>query len=256
MAPSWDPEHYLRYADERSRPFFDLTARIAAEEPTVVVDLGCGPGTLTQSLADRWPGARVTGVDSSAEMIARARAAGGTVTYLHQDLREWQPGVPVDVLVSNATLQWVPDYPSELPRLVEAVRPGGWFAFQVPVNHGEPVHRLLRETAARPPFRDHTAGLERDVDVPAIDVVRILTGVGCDVDVWTTTYLHVLPGEDPVLDWISGTGARPVLQALPEDLRTQFVEQYGALLREAYPREDFGTVLPFPRRFAVARRRP
>lgn len=251
---TWDPEQYLTFADERGRPFGELLARVGAREPRTVVDLGCGPGTLTGLLADRWPDAEITGLDSSPEMIGRARAAGDDrVTFDLGDVATWAPGTTYDVVVSNATLQWVPDHLDLLPRLIEAVTPGGWLAFGVPANFDEPSHVVRRELADEEPYAAHT----RDLPAPASHDARVyldaLGALGCEVDAWETTYLHVLTGEDPVLAWISGTSARPTLQALPDPLRAQFEAELGRRLREAYPDAGHGAVLPFRRVFVVAR---
>jgi trans-aconitate 2-methyltransferase len=262
MTHSWDPDRYLTYADERGRPFVELLARIAAVHPRQVVDLGCGPGNLTTLLADRWPDAAVHGLDSSPEMIAKARATDDRIAFDVADLRDWAAAratsaasayPKVDVLVSNATLQWVPGHLELLPDLVARVAPGGWFAFQVPGNHGEASHVLLRDLAADPRFASHTEGVAQPLSHdPQVYAERLLD-LGLEVDAWETKYLHLLTGEDPVFTWISGTGARPVLQALPEDLRETFVGEYKTLLRDAYPPGRHGTVLPFRRVFAVAR---
>jgi trans-aconitate 2-methyltransferase len=252
---TWDPDRYLAFADERSRPFLDLVARVAAEAPRTVVDLGCGPGNLTMMLARRWPQAHVLGIDSSAEMIARAEP-GQALEFRVGDLADWaaEKGDPADVVVSNATLQWVPGHLDLLPALVDRVAPGGWFAFQVPGNFEEPSHTIRRELAAEAPYADHTAG----VAVPASHDPEVylerLVGLGLRVDAWETTYLHVLTGEDPVFTWVSGTGARPTLQALPDDLRPAFEEEFKRRLRAAYPTRDHGVVLPFRRVFVVTQR--
>jgi trans-aconitate 2-methyltransferase len=250
----WDPERYLTYADERGRPFVDLLARVAADAPREVVDLGCGPGTLTGLLAQRWPQAHVVGLDSSPEMIERARGLGQAVRYDVADLRAWRPVTLVDVLVSNATLQWVPGHLELLPSLVAAVAPGGWFAFQVPGNFGEPSHTIRRDLAAEAAYRPFTDGVAvPDSHDPAV-YYDALSELGCVVDTWETTYTHVLSGPDPVFTWVSGTGARPTLQALPDDLRAAFEADYKARLAAAYPGRDDGTVLlPFRRIFVVAR---
>jgi trans-aconitate 2-methyltransferase len=167
-------------------------------------------------------------------------------------VRTWSSAEPVDVLISNATYQWVPGHLELLPRLVAQVAPGGWFAFQVPGNHGEPSHVLLRELAADPRFAAHTDGVARPQSHDPAVYAGVLLGLGLAVDVWETTYLHQLGGEDPVFTWISGTGARPILQALPDDLRVEFVADFKALLRMAYPPGPHGTLLPFRRVFAVA----
>jgi trans-aconitate 2-methyltransferase len=251
----WDPATYLQFADERSRPFLDLTQRIAATEPRTVVDLGCGPGRLTATLARRWPDADVMGLDSSPEMIERAQEhAGDRVSFRLTDLVAWTADEPVDVIVSNATLQWVPEHRALLPRLVTELAPGGWLAFQVPGNFTEPSHALLHELAAEPRFTSATQGLERPSAFGPDVYLADLAELGMLVDAWETTYLHVLTGEDPVFTWISGTGARPILQALGAEERDVFVAEYKARLREAYPPQEFGTVLSFRRVFVVARR--
>ncbi|WP_344921477.1 trans-aconitate 2-methyltransferase [Streptosporangium oxazolinicum] len=249
----WDPLVYGRYADERSRPFFDLVSRIAAESPGHVVDAGCGTGELTAELARRWPGARVHGFDSSPAMIEKA-PAGGSLSFSVDDVTRWRPERPVDVIVSNAVLQWVPEHRELLPRWVEALNPGGWLAFQVPGNFDAPSHALVRELC-RTTWRDRLGDLVRPspVDDPAA-YLDLLTGLGCRVDAWETTYLHVLPGDDAVLAWITGTALRPMLDRLHPAEATAFLADCAALLRDAYPREPYGTVFPFRRIFTVAQR--
>jgi trans-aconitate 2-methyltransferase len=259
---SWDPERYLVYADERGRPFVDLLSRLSAVEPRRVVDLGCGPGNLTTLLASRWPGAEVLGVDSSPAMVARARADLPAdvhrVRFEVGDVRTWSPAPSgedpfgVDVLVSNATLQWVPGHLDLLPALVGHLAPGGWLAFQVPGNHGAPSHVLLRELSGDPRFASYTQGVARPESLDPQVYADALRDLGLSVDAWETTYLHLLHGPDPVFTWVRGTGARPVLEALPADLRAQFTTDYQAALREAYPPGRHGTVLPFRRVFVVA----
>jgi len=254
LTHTWDPERYLRFADERGRPFVEMVGRVAADAPRTVVDLGCGPGNLTALLKQRWPSAQVTGLDSSPEMIATARDRDDGVAYDVADLRDWRPSIPVDVLVSNATLQWVPDHIALLPSLVEAVRPGGWFAFQVPANFDEPSHTIRRELAATPPYDAQTAGVATPDAHDAATYLRALQPLVTSVDAWETTYLHVLHGEDPVFTWVSGTGARPTLQALDESLRPRFEDEFKRRLRAAYPDDGSGVVLPFRRVFVVVQR--
>ena len=256
--PTWDPQRYLTYADERGRPFLDLVGRVDAPDPRVVVDLGCGPGNLTSLLVDRWPNAVITGVDSSEAMIRAAsdRTETDRLAFHRADLRDWlstaNPG-EVDVLVTNATLQWVPGHLELMPALVRAVAPGGWLAFQVPGNFGEPSHALRAELAAEPPYAAHTQGIAAPSSHDAATYLRALQRLGCTVDAWETTYLHVLHGPDPVFTWVSGTGARPTLQALPGELRERFEDEFKRRLRAAYPDEGHGVVLPFRRIFVVAR---
>lgn len=247
---TWDPDQYLAYADERGRPFIELISRIGAQRPADVVDLGCGPGNLTRLLTERWPSARVSGVDSSAEMIAKARADHTEIGFAVSDLREWMASV--DVIVSNATLQWIPGHLELLSTLIAKVRPGGWLAFQVPGNFAEPSHTILRELGGTPPYAEFAAGAVHPAAHDARTYLEALAGAGCTVDAWETTYLHVLQGPDPVFAWISGTGARPTLQALPDGLREEFIVDYKERLRVAYPPGPAGVVLPFRRVFVVA----
>lgn len=254
---TWDPATYLRFSDERSRPFFDLTSRIGATDPGYVVDLGCGPGNLTATLARRWPAARVEGIDSSPEMIEEAKAHhNDPVDFQLADLVSWHPDAAVDVIISNATFQWVPDHRDLLPQLIDKLSPDGWLAFQVPGNFAEPSHQILRDLAADARYADATQGVDYPAAFDAQTYLADLAAGGCEVDAWETTYLHVLTGTDPVFAWISGTGARPVLQALSDVQREQFVAEYKAKLKQAYPAQGFGTVLPFRRVFVVAHKRP
>lgn len=254
MAHVWDPDRYLTYADERGRPFVELIARIDAAAPATVVDLGCGPGNLTALLADRWPDASITGLDSSPEMIAAAQGGGeDRIAFALADLRGWRPAAPVDVLVSNATLQWVDGHLALLPTLVAAVRPGGWLAFQVPGNFDEPSHTIRRDLADEPAYAAHTRDLETPASHDPATYLEALVALGCTVDAWETTYLHVLSGPDPVFTWVSGTGARPTLAALPDHLRDAYVTEFKDRLRAAYPVGPAGVVLRFRRVFVVAR---
>lgn len=252
----WNPATYLQYVDERARPFYDLLSQVRSAQPQTVVDLGCGPGQLTATLATRWPQALVHGIDQSTAMVAEAaRHAGPRVTFAVGDLRDWAPERPVDVVVSNATLQWVPGHLGLLPRLVQSLSADGWLAFQVPGNFDEPSHQILRGLAADDRFSSYTTGLEVPAAFDADTYLAELSRLGCRVDAWETTYLHVLSGPDPVFRWIAGTGARPILQALPASQRAEFETDYRALLREAYAEQAYGTLLPFRRVFVVAQRR-
>jgi trans-aconitate 2-methyltransferase len=263
-AVRWDPKQYVRYADERGRPFGELLARVDAARadapgPAYVVDLGCGPGPLTRDLADRWPAAAVVGVDNSADMVAAAEqyAVPGRLSFVEADLSTWRPGRPVDVVIANAALHWVPDHLALLADIAEWLAPGGVFAFQVPDNFTEPSHTLLRDLRLSERWKhlvgagaDRSAGVER----PAA-YLDALADAGLEPDVWQTTYLHVFHGPDPVLEWVKGTALRPVLSTLadPQD-REAFLADYAAALRAAYPQNRRGeTWFPFRRTFAVGR---
>ena len=255
----WDPAVYLRYAGERARPFADLLAQVRHRTPALVVDLGCGEGALTASLARRWPAARVVGVDSSAEMLAAAaaHADGDRISFVQADVRDWYPDGPVDVAVSNAVLHWVPEHAQLLARWASRLAPGGELAVQVPGNFRAPTHALLAELCRSPRWSARLAPLapRPDAVLEPAGYLDVLSAAGLAAEVWETTYTHVLTGSDPVLAWVHGTVLRPVLGALDEDEREDLTAAYAALLRQAYPpRPDGSTLLPFRRVFAVGRR--
>jgi trans-aconitate 2-methyltransferase len=249
----WDPQTYARYQDERGRPFFDLVGRVAAKSPRRVVDLGCGPGRLTATLADRWPDAVIEGLDSSPEMIERAREYATTnVSFTVSDAADWVMPTDADVVLGNAVLQWVPGHLHLLRQWAAALPGDGWLAFQVPGNFDSPSHQLLRELAESPRWRAALDGvLRHDAVAEPPAYADLLLSAGLAADVWETTYLHVLPGADPVLEWMRGTGLRPVLDALPGPDGERFAAEYGALLRAGYPRTEHGTMFEFRRIFLV-----
>ncbi|MBM6402684.1 methyltransferase domain-containing protein [Phycicoccus sp. CSK15P-2] len=262
---SWDPSAYGQFAQERSRPFDDLVSRVGADEPGMVVDLGCGNGPMTLLLAERWPQARVVGIDSSESMLEAARSldARDRVEWVQADLRDWDPaslGEAPDVIVTSSTLQWVPGHLDLVGPWVEALADDGWLGLQVPGNFDAPSHSLMREIAAGHP---RAGELTAALDVPSVGepatYLRLLVRLGCAVDAWETTYLHILDpdaqDENPVLSWVTATGLRPVLDLFEDDDdRAAFVDPYAAALAEAYPRSSAGVIFPFRRVFAVAHR--
>ncbi|MEV4557020.1 methyltransferase domain-containing protein [Kitasatospora sp. NPDC049285] len=259
--PTWDARQYLRYADERIRPLHELLSRVPElpKNPTVL-DLGCGPGNSTAVLRTHWPDARLIGLDNSAELLAAARAGGEpTAEYREQDVTRYDPaGDAPDLIASNAALHWMntpeADHLALLPRWAAALRPGGVIAFQLPGNFAAPSHTLLAALRHSPRWaaRLGTARPDATCHDPAVYLTALLDA-GCTADVWETTYLTLLPGPDPVLEWVKGSALRPVLDLLPDPAeRAAFLAEYGALLRAAYPATAHGTVFPFRRVFAVA----
>jgi trans-aconitate 2-methyltransferase len=262
--PTWDPGQYERFAAERARPFHDLIARIPAAHPAQVVDLGCGTGTLTAGLLDRWPTATVLGVDSSPDMLARARSlpTRDRLRFDQGDIATWTaPASTLDVIVSNAALQWVPDHVDLLAGWLAALRTGGSLAFQVPTSGGFEPGRIFRELAAEPRWAERLLPVARRPGPRSASPVQPvdtyldrLAALGASVDAWETTYHHVLAGPDAVLEWSAGTGLRPYLDALQDDEATlaEFRTAVAVRLNDAYPPRAYGTVLPFRRLFVVA----
>jgi len=257
-APAWDVEQYERYKTYRDRPALDLMVKIPTDlDPREIWDLGCGTGEHAALLARRHEGARVHGLDSSLAMLTAARGRNTEVEWVHGDIDSFAPKVAPDLIFTNAALQWLTGHDRLLPRLVSTLAPGGVFACQMPLTWPEPWHSELRTLAAKGPWAETLKGV-RDVQpvASAEDYWRWLSPLA-DIDVWKSRYLHVLSGEDPVVEWMKGTGLRPYLARL-DDPREQgmFLAAYAALMREAFPKEaDGSTLFDFPRMFILAQRR-
>lgn len=239
------------------RPAVDLLARIEAAAPATLVDLGCGAGNLVPLFAARWPRTRLIGVDSSPDMLARARRDHPGASFVEADVGAWRPQAPVDVLYSNAALHWVEGHMELLPRLLEeAVAPGGTLAVQMPRNFGAPSHTMILETIEQGPWRARLEPLLRREPVAApAHYWRRLHGRAAALQIWETEYLQVLSGADPVAEYTKGTWLKQFLDRLEGDERTAFESDYRARVRAHYPPEADGrTLFAFRRLFIVARR--
>ena len=218
----WDPEQYGKFQSERFAPFDDLFALIRPRAGMRVIDLGCGTGELTARLAERLPASDVLGIDSSAEMLARA--APLTRQGLHVEQRaigdvagKW------DLVFSHAALQWIEGHEKLIPALLALVAPGGQIAIQVPSNHNHPTHTLIEETASEQPFRDALAGWTRTSPVLTIDAyASLLHDHGAtEITAFEKVYAHTLEGSDALAEWVSGTALVPYFERLPDGGSTE-----------------------------------
>jgi trans-aconitate 2-methyltransferase len=256
--PSWNSDQYLKFAEERTRPCHDLAARIFVERAQCIADLGCGPGNSTQVLAERWPDAEITGVDSAAAMIDTARREQPQHRWIESDIVAWADTEPrlFDVVFSNAALQWVPDHAAIYPRLLARTADGGAFAIQMPANFDVPAHRLMGDMASSPVWLGQLPpGGLRQWYVHDLNYYYDLLAPHCTrIDAWETEYLHILSNADAIVEWYRGTGLRPFLDALPTDAaRERFTAQYTEGIRKLYlPRPDGRVLFPFLRRFVIA----
>lgn len=253
----WNPDQYLRFAQARLRPAHDLLARVEIEAPRRIVDLGCGTGTMTGLLHERWARADLTGVDSSESMLARARAAMPDVRWIMADIARWTPPEPPDLIVSNAALQWLPDHAHLFPHLFGLLAPGGVLAVQMPGNFASPSHTAIAETVHEGAWRERLEPLLRPEPVAAPErYYRMLLPWADGIDIWETHYVHPLQGADPVTEWVKGSALKPFLDALDPGDAADFESRYAARVRQAYrPLEDGTTLFPFRRLFIVARRK-
>jgi trans-aconitate 2-methyltransferase len=249
---AWDDQQYLKFADERTRPARELLARVPLASPSRVVDLGCGPANSTLLLRERYPAADLWGVDNSPEMLLRARAELPALTFVEADLSNYQVERPVDLLFANAVLQWLPAHETLIPKLFAQLTSSGVLAFQVPVNFEEPSHRLMRELSG--PWSSRMAGVRsRGRAGAATYYYDLLAPHAKYVDVWQTTYEHVLPDAEAIVEWVKGTGLRPYLDVLEADERARYLAAYTRAIDEAYPaRSDGKRLFSFPRLSVVA----
>jgi trans-aconitate 2-methyltransferase len=252
---TWDPKTYLAFGSERTRAAAELLARIDCESPGTVADLGCGPGNSTALLAARWPGAAIDGIDNARAMLREARESGVPAHWIEADVAHWAPDKVYNVIYANATLHWLPDHATLLPRLISHIGGNGVVAFQVPRNFREPSHAIMQEVAAEPRWAEKLKGVGDWWN--ALEPERyyeILEPLCEKIDIWETRYVQSLEGEDAVYRWVSGTGLRPYADALDGKEREDFLNEYRARVARAYPRRPSGvTLFPFQRFFCVAR---
>ncbi|WP_137919670.1 trans-aconitate 2-methyltransferase [Hydrogenophaga sp. 2FB] len=253
---TWSASKYSAFEQERTRPVRDLVAALPLRDVRVAIDLGCGPGNSTEVLAARFPQARVTGLDSSEDMLAAARKRLPDTAFELADIATWNPTESFDVILANASLQWLPEHARLYPRLVSRLAPGGSLAVQTPDNLEEPAHRLARQVAADGPWASKIGGIQHPARHHAAFYFQLLKPLCTSVDVWRTTYFHPLAGgPEAVVEWFKTSALRPYLAPLDEDEKAAFVARYLAAITEAYPALADGTVLlPFPRLFIVASR--
>lgn len=247
----WNPALYLQFEAERTRPAAELASRIRHPAAMHVSDLGCGPGNSTALLHQTWPRAAITGLDNSPAMLEKARLALPGCKFEEADIALWQPPVKQDVIYANASLQWLGNHRRLFPQLADRLAPEGVLAVQMPDNWQEPTHSLMRQVADE--SGSPQAG--REALLNGGEYYNLLVQAGCQVDLWRTTYFHVMPSHQAIIDWLSATGLRPYLAYLDAASQKTWLKRYLQLLEQAYPRQQDGNVMmPFPRLFIIARK--
>ena len=251
----WAPSVYLKFEDERTRAARDLLVGASLGAAQHIVDIGCGPGNSTELLAARYPQADILGIDNSPAMLEAARKRLPRLRFEAADANTWIPLPGVDLVFANATYHWVPDHLAQLPRVLASLRPGAVLAVQMPDNVEEPTHRLMKTVAEAGPWAARLAGAARASLPQAESYYESLKPNASRVEIWRTTYQHVLADAAAIVEFVSATGLRPFLDPLSETERTEYLARYTNRIAEAYPSMSDGKVmLAYPRLFIVARR--
>ena len=250
----WNPYQYLRFGSERLRPAIELLERINIENPQIIYDLGCGTGSITSILKEKWPTADVTGIDASPNMLEMAADSHPEVTWHQADLNTWEPDITPDLIYSNAAFQWIPDHNILLTKLINTVKENGVFAIQLPRNWHEPSHASICEIARKPKWQDRLEPyiMENPVSEPSC-YYDLLAPLCKTIDMWETTYMQVLTGDCPVLEWTKGTVLPPLLAQLTPIEQESFINMYREHLDSYYiVRVDGKIIFPFTRLFIIA----
>lgn len=256
QTPIWNPSTYLQFEAYRARPVEDFLPRISVNVDGPIFDLGCGPGNITLKLKQKWPEREVVGLDSSGEMLVEARKSPNpeTITWTQGDITEWSAQPKAALVFANASLQWVEDHASLFPRLLENIAPGGVLAVQMPLTSDAPYQLCIRSVITSPKWKNKLKGVEPHIDAHAASYYYELLHRHCTtIDLWQTNYHHVLTGTDPVVNWMSGTGLRPILTQLNDKDRLEFLADYAAETRHHYaPQSDGKTLFTMRRLFILA----
>ncbi|MCP5247184.1 MAG: methyltransferase domain-containing protein [Candidatus Accumulibacter sp.] len=252
---NWNPEQYLKFVEARRRPALDLIARLGGKSPSRIVDLGCGAGNITRLLADHWPQAAITGVDSDPAMLAKASSTASSIDWQRIDISSWHASVAPDLIFSNAALHWLADHQALLPRLIGQLAPAGVLAVQMPSNFSSPSHQILRKLADDQRWQTRLGGVALGKVLSATEYHRLLTPYCRHLEVWETIYWQALSGDDAIIEWMKGTTLVPFLARLDAATAEKFLAAYRAPLAIVYPRSADGrTLFPFKRIFFVAQR--
>ncbi len=251
----WSARQYLKFEDERTRTPRELLARVPLQHLQLAVDLGCGPGNSTALLVERFPQSEIIGLDSSPDMLRKARERLPQCRFIAADIATWTPAPRTDLIFANAAFQWVPDHPEVLRRLLEALPAGGVLAVQMPDNTREPAIRLQREVAVSGPWaNDPEVKAAARADLPPPETYYdLLKPVSAQLDIWHSVYHHVMATPQAIVEWFMGSSLQPFLSPLDAAAREQFLAAYAEKIVGSYkPRFDGKLLLRFPRLFIVA----
>jgi len=250
----WKPVQYLKFENERLRPALDLLAQINMAKPKIIKDLGCGTGNITKIMKDRWPDAQITGIDSSEAMLTQAKKVSRDITWEIADLNTWEAAETTDIIFSNATYHWLDNHDILFPKLMKSLNPDGILAIQMPNNFQAATHLCIAQVIRKGDWKLKLEGFLREQPVLTPDeYFGILANFSGSINMWETSYQHLLFGDNPVVEWTKGSALRPFLEKLDAANQDKFLDKYTELINHAYPQNNKGvTIMPFKRLFILA----
>jgi len=250
----WNPDLYLKFKNERTQPSIDLISKINISfRPKSILDIGCGPGNSSQALLQRWPGAKLTGIDSSPNMIDKAKKSYPDNIWIVADASKYTSDTKYDIVFSNATIQWIPNHENLFKNFLNMTNDGGVLAVSVPRFDEMPISKILNKVAGNEKWKTATKGCaETFTRYDYQFYYNLISPDYQTVEMWQTDYIHVLESQPAIIEWISSTGMKPYLDRLNEKEKTQFEDEVLSEVKHYYPVQNNGKVLfPFKRLFMI-----
>lgn len=251
----WNPQLYLKYKNERTQPSIDLVSRIDAENPEKIIDIGCGPGNSTRVLAQRWPESIITGLDNSPAMIEKAGMDYPDQEWILSDISGFETDIKYDIVFSNAAIQWIPGHENLLLKLFSFLSTGGALAIQIPQFNEMPLGKSLEKISGKIKWKELTHGCRELFTYHESGYYYdILAQSSNSIEMWETSYCHVMDSHESILEWIRSTGLKPYIDRMKDDfMKSEFEYEVLESIRQDYPEQKNGKVLfPFKRLFFIA----
>lgn len=250
----WNPNLYMQFRSERTQPSIDLIAKIKSVEPRSIIDIGCGPGNSTKELVNRWPKAKITGLDSSSAMIKKAEQDYPNQEWIVADALDYEPASEYDIVFSNAVIQWIPDHENLLKKFYGILSGNGLVAIQIPLFWDMPLGKIINETADDNRWKEKLEGISDLFTMHNYSFYYDhLSNLFDSIDIWETHYFHILDSQIAILEMMRSTGMKPYLDKLDKNLdKEKFEKKVLIGIEKAYPKQKNGKVLlPFKRLFFI-----
>jgi trans-aconitate 2-methyltransferase len=253
---NWNPNKYLQFKNERTQPAIDLVEKIDINEPKNIIDIGCGPGNSTQILINKWPNSMVIGLDSSRNMIEKARKDYPYQMWIHDDAENIHDDKKYSIVFSNASLQWMEDHKVLIPKLWKIVGDNGVFAAQIPKFETMPINSAIQNVLRKELWEKSIKNnFWANKTLHNLDYYyEIFSTFTEEIILWETHYFHILPSMQGIIDFVHSTALKPYLEELKTDKeKRKFENDILKECRKYYKEQSNGKVLfPFERMFMIA----